>query len=298
MPVVPRRSIRIGLPCAMTVAVAIGLFVPRGLALAQLPLEPIGRSGESVTPAFEGWYQNSDGSYSLLLGYYNRNSVEALDIPVGPGNRIEPGGPDFGQPTHFLPRRQWGVFTITVPRDFGKKTLTWTIVSHGRTNSIPIAISNPVYVIEPLRDAAMGNTPPVLRFEPNGKVFTGPPVGKAIALNTSISSPLALTVWVGHQPGWKPELAGAAGAGAPSGPDLTLTWSKHRGAGEVKFDNSKPAIGKPDGKATATATFSAPGDYVLRGQVNDHTGEGGGGFQCCWTNVLVDVSVKPGSSAR
>ena len=25
----------------------------------------------------------------------------------------------MGQPTHFLPKRQWGVFTITVPKDFG-----------------------------------------------------------------------------------------------------------------------------------------------------------------------------------
>ena len=52
--------------------------------------------------AFEGWYQNTDGSFTLLVGYFNRNSKETLDIPVGPNNRIEPGGPDQGQPTHFM----------------------------------------------------------------------------------------------------------------------------------------------------------------------------------------------------
>src|SRR5262245_34486351 len=86
------------------------------VAAQQLPPEPIKDSGQSITGAFEGWYQNPDGTFTLLMGYMNRNGKETLDIPVGPNNRIEPGGPDQGQPTYFLPRRQWGVFTITVPK--------------------------------------------------------------------------------------------------------------------------------------------------------------------------------------
>ena len=35
-----------------------------------------------------------------------------------------------------------------------------------------------------------------------------------------------------------------------------------------------------------------PGEYVLRAQVNDDSGDGGGGEQCCWTNALVKVNVK------
>ena len=73
------------------------------LAAAQqpsvLPMGPARERGASITPAYEGWYRNADGSFSLLIGYYNRNSKEALDIPVGPNNRIEPGDPDQGQPT-------------------------------------------------------------------------------------------------------------------------------------------------------------------------------------------------------
>ena len=90
-----------------------------GLALAsgtQLPMEPSHDTGQSITGAFEGWFANPDGTFSILLGYYNRNSKQELDIPTGPGNRIEPGGPDQGQPTHFLTGRQWGVFTVTVLR--------------------------------------------------------------------------------------------------------------------------------------------------------------------------------------
>jgi hypothetical protein len=48
--------------------------------------------------------------------------------------------------------------------------------------------------------------------------------------------------------------------------------------------------------ATATATFAAAGEYILRLQANDSTGDGGSGFQCCWTNADVAVTVKPSSA--
>ena len=67
-------------------------------------------TGEAIYPAFEGWGPTKDGSAVLLLGYFNRNKDQSIDIPIGPDNRIEPGGPDFGQPTHFHPGRQYGVF--------------------------------------------------------------------------------------------------------------------------------------------------------------------------------------------
>lgn len=71
-----------------------------------LPLDPARERGASITPAYEGWYTNPDGSFSMLLGYYNRNSKETLDIPIGPNNHIEPGNPDQGQPTFFEVGRQ------------------------------------------------------------------------------------------------------------------------------------------------------------------------------------------------
>ena len=44
------------------------------LASAQsLPNEPRRVSGAGVTAAFEGWFRNPDGSFSLLVDYYNRN---------------------------------------------------------------------------------------------------------------------------------------------------------------------------------------------------------------------------------
>ena len=44
--------------------------------------------GSSVTGAYEGWFYNKDGSISLLLGYFNRNTKQEFDLPPGPNNRI------------------------------------------------------------------------------------------------------------------------------------------------------------------------------------------------------------------
>ena len=261
-----------------------------GPAAQQLPLAPVRESGQSVTGAYEGWYQNPDGSFTMLVGYFNRNQKEILEIPVGPDNQIQPGGPDQGQPTMFLPRRQWGVFTITVPKDFGDKKLTWTLTANGVTTSIPLSL-NPLWAVEPFKNAAMGNTPPTVKLEPEGTVFQGPPRGIVASYNAKLSAPIALTVWVTDDmykdPVERPR---------PDAPPVTVFWSKFRGPGAVMFDKARPEVDIADGKATMTATFDTPGEYILRAQVNDASGEGGGGNQCCWTNVHVKVVVSPGPS--
>ena len=93
---------------------------------------------------------------------------------MGPNNRVEPGGPDQGQPTHFEIGRQWGVFVVKVPKDFGNKAITWTIVSNGETQSIPFTL-NKGYPISPFKELGMGNQPPVLAFSQGGAKVTGPP---------------------------------------------------------------------------------------------------------------------------
>jgi hypothetical protein len=267
------------------VVLAAGWFsIVRGQAPPGLPIEPVKESGQSVTGAFEGWYQNSDGSYTLLVGYFNRNSKQTLDIPVGPNNRIEPGGPDRGQPTHFLPRRQWGVFAIVVPKDFGKNRLTWTIVANGQTTTVPMHL-DPLWIVAPFKDVALGNTPPVLRLDQQGQTYTGPPTGVAASYAATLSSPLTLNAWTTDDGIRAPEARRPVRL-------VSVVWSKFRGPGDVTFSNATPSPDEKTGQSTTTATFSAPGEYLLRVQVNDATGEGGGGFQCCWTNAHVKVSVK------
>ncbi len=253
-------------------------------AFLQLPLEPSRDSGQSVTPAYEGWFKNPDGTYSILVGYFNRNLKEQLEIPVGPDNRIEPGGPDQGQPTHFLPRRQWGVFVIKVPADFPGKKLTWTLVAHGKETEVPMRL-DPLWEVSPYKDAAQGNTPPVLRFEKDGPAHSGPPRGIIASIKATVGEPATLVAWASDDAVIDPDRK------ERKGPQLTVKWSKFRGPGKVTFEKEKPDVDPAEGKTSTTATFDTGGDYILRLQANDVSGEGGGGFQCCWTNVYVAVEV-------
>src|SRR5215469_13659796 len=173
---------------ACALVLAAGAF-----AQEQLTLQPPHDSGQSVTPAYEGWFANPDGTFSILFGYFNRNFKQELDIPVGSDNRIEPGPPDQGQPTHFLTRRQWGVFTVTVPKDFGSKKVTWTLTSNGSTNAIPASL-DPLWEVAPFVDAT-NNTPPFIGFDQKGPFVNGPR-GQSRSLTATVGSPLSITVWV------------------------------------------------------------------------------------------------------
>ena len=274
------------------------LLTEGAVTQAQSLSEPIRDSGNSVTAAFEGWFQNPDGTFSILLGYMNRNQKEELDVPIGPNNRIEPGGPDMGQPTHFFPRRGWGVFTITVPNDFGAKKLTWTLTANGTTTAVPVSL-NTLWEIAPFKDATE-NTPPYIGFSEKGPFVSGPK-GQSTALNAVAGVPVTIPVWVSDDAHVSP--------GAPKIPlpAVSVVWSKFRGPGTVTLSKDRPAVvpsvlsaapasGKFQGKAETTATFAEPGEYVLKVTANDWSGEGGRGFQCCWSNAQVKVSVKAGGA--
>jgi hypothetical protein len=255
-----------------------------------LPLDPPRERGTSVTPAYEGWFPNADGSFSLLVGYFNRNSKETLDIPIGPNNRVEPGPADQGQPTHFEVGRQWGVFVIKVPKDFGTKTLTWTIVSNGETQSVPFTLSKG-YPISPFKELGMGNQPPVLAFSQGGAKVTGPPIGVAASLTTAVNQPVAIDVWV-EDPKAPGEVEAPPALFGPVAKVATVSFHKFRGPGKVSFDKARIPVNEPGAKITTAATFDAPGEYTVRVQANDESGEGGFGFQCCWTNAYVKVAVR------
>jgi len=324
-----------GLPSASAEQVK----APPGGVLA----EPPGNSGGPIYATFEGWGPLKDGTNALLLGYFNRNKKQIVDIPVGPDNSIEPGGPDYGQPTHFLTGRQYGMFAILVPKDFGNKKLTWTINANGQKTAIQFWL-NPPYWIEFFKNTANENEPPRIKFAMNGTEYMGPPKERTVAtLNAAVGQPLDLTAWAADQPptrlfGETPpggDTAAAAGGArgatarpnaanepppafiggrvvsvAPAAPgggaaaegrrprgDIQVLWRKYRGPGDVKIaDESISLENGGDAKkfleAKTTATFSAPGTYWLRAQVNDSSGNGGGGDQCCWTSAHIVVNVK------
>ncbi len=267
-------------------------------AQQQLKLEPPHDSGQGVTPAYEGYFENSDGSLSLLFGYFNRNLKQNLDIPVGPDNRIEPGGPDRGQPTYFLTARQWGVFTVTVPKAFNEK-LTWTLTANGKTSVVPANL-DPLYLLAPFKDAT-GNTPPFIGFAEAGPFVQGPR-GQSMSLTTTLAQSGAADALGGGR-----RQCRARTRRRPISPPVTISLGKYRGPGSVTFTPERPQGGKSriskrhrsplfTGKVTASAMFSEPGEYILRVVANDWSGVGGAGFQCCWTNAQIKVSVKPAAS--
>jgi len=265
-----------------------GALGPFAAVRAQGPLAPLRASGQTVTPAFEGWYRNPDGTYSISFGYYNRNTEEALEIPIGADNFIEPGNKDQGQPTHFEPRRHWGVFAVKVPADFGDKKVVWTVRIRGQTYAIPGSL-HPNWQIDALEgEAGSGNTPPVLKFDAKGPEGSGPYGITGGALRASVGKPMPLNVWAKDDG----KAVGSISRGGRAGQNATLTWFKHQGPGDVTFDPASPKPTGPDGLATTMATFSEPGEYLLRVRANDASGIAGAGHaQCCWSNGFVKVTV-------
>lgn len=290
---------RLIVACSCAAALACGAVLS---AQQGLPSAPAKGFGTSITGAYEGWYDNADGSRTLLVGYYNRNINQDEDVPIGPNNRIEPGGPDMGQPTHFVKGRQTGVFSVIVPKTFPKDSrLTWTIVVNGQTTQIPLTLKTD-YNISPFKDAAVGNTPPTVHlFTENAAGIQGPiaMVSNAIAKTAKVGVSFPLPVWAMDDAKY------TSGTNAPQRnppPPVTLTWAQYRGPAVVKFENPKPKLevikgGKPEepyaGKATSSAVFPEAGDYMLQLTANDYSGNGGGGEVCCWTTAMVKVSVTP-----
>jgi hypothetical protein len=277
-------------------------------AQVQLPSAPQKQFGASISPAFEGWFDNPDGTHSFLIGYYNRNTQAEVDVPLGPMNKFEPGNIDMGQPTHFLSRRRFGMFVVTVPKEFPKtQKITWTLTVNGVTNSAPFYMHTD-YNLTPLKSSEESpngkfNVPPVLRFEPGATSFQGPVAkfGSPVTRTATVGTPMPLNLLVDDD-----ALYSNGGNGPMGGtrPPVSITVSKYRGPGDVVVADRAPKFetvkgGKPledySGKAATTVTFKEPGDYVLHVNVNDYSGNGGGGSGCCWTNAFIKVAVAGGT---
>ena len=146
--------------------------------------------GQTLSPAYEGWMPNEDGSFTLYFGYMNSNWLEEFDIPAGPDNNIEPGGPDQGQPEHFYPRRNPFLFTVRVPKDFGSKELIWTLTTRGKAEKAYASLKTDYQIDKQvistevggdfgsLRDELRYNLPPELelRGEAQRRVKVGEPL--------------------------------------------------------------------------------------------------------------------------
>ena len=245
------------------------------------------RSGQDIAPAFDGWEERSDGTFDLAFGYFNRNWDEKPFVPVGPDNNVEPGGPDLGQPTLFQPRRNRFVFRINVPADFGDREIVWTLTVNGKTNQTYASL-NPGYITDPqlqqfdIGDFGHNNAEMRANLAPTVRVEGG------LQRTVAVGTPLELAA-VASDDGIPPvheaplRLVGRHGAWG-----LRVAWIVFRGSeSHVTFDpyqfktypdyrsNSPwtPGWAPPplpsDGRFPVTATFSQPGEYIIRAQAHD-----------------------------
>ena len=271
-------------PALVLLAVAVG----QSRAVAQTPLGVLTGEGQTVTPVYEGWYPNADGSYSLSFGYFNRNLREVVDIPVGEQNRLTPAEFDGAQPTTFHPRRHWGVFTVVVPAEFGDNAVVWTIDFRGERYSIPGRLHEDWQIDALAGEAGSGNTPPVLSFAEGGREGAGPRGVTTGPIRATVGAPFSVAVWAKDDG----RASGSVGRAGRVGVPVTLTWFKQSGPGDVSFEEESGEVPAAGGKMTTTAVFSEPGEYVLRVRANDASGVAGAGHaQCCWTNGFVKVTV-------
>jgi hypothetical protein len=256
-------------------------------------------SGQPLEPAYEGWMQNPDGSYTLYFGYMNTNWQQEFDISVGPDNHFEPGDADRGQPTHFYPRRNPFLFTFQVPKDFGKQELIWTITANGVTRKAYASLKSDYEIDKQvisteiggdngsLADALRDNIPPELKVE--GPKTRTVKVGQPLALAVVAGDPDNLPARRDGKPApgsKKPEgatmppAAAAGGRGAApasnsaavvyrppvavvasSGPGLRFSWTVYRGkAAAVKFTPDQMKTWN-DTRAYANSPWSPP--YII-----------------------------------
>jgi len=266
-------------------------------------------SGQPVWPAFEGWEKNDDGSFTFLFGYMNDNWAEEIDVPIGPGNSFEPGVPDRGQPTHFLPRRNRFIFRVRVPADFGTKEMIWTLTTQGKTQKVfaSLRIDSLIENIDIMSETgALGagvsnpeiraDKPPELTIE-GGKTRTAK-VGEPLALVVTVKDDGVPRARSQTQPPPTPAASARIREAMMSPPyrptvnkavGLHQSWFVYRGAGKVTFDPAQVKVWEdtriganspwapfwtppplmPDGKYTTRVTFDAPGTYVLRARADD-----------------------------
>ena len=249
-------------------------------------------SGGPVIPIFEGWYPNPAGGFELSFGYFNVNTEEVIDIPLGPDNFIEPADLDGRQPSHFLPipegdRRYWGAFTIHVPEDWGSRDVVWTLNLDGRSYSVPGRLTKSHYQINSWIFPGRESTAPVLSFEAGGPGVQGPAGVDGEPLEASVGQPITLNVWLRRDDTFPDNVR-----------PINLAWFKHQGPGSVTF--REPTLALPSEEwatsdsgalASTVVTFAEPGEYVLRALAYNRVSEFE--YNCCWTNGFIAVHVFP-----
>jgi hypothetical protein len=109
-------------------------------------------------------------------------------------------------------------------------------------------------------------------------------------LTAPVGAPTPIALWVRDDGLASVTIASSGREGAP----VSITWFKHSGPGSVAFEPAEAEVPHQGDVVRTQATFSMPGEYLLRARVNDASGVTGAGHsQCCWSNAFVRVIVGP-----
>ena len=298
--------------------------------------------GERLFPAFDGWERQADGSVKLWFGYFNENWEQEFELPVGPDNHFavvemgdnpdlqpdeafdvsyDPEDADRGQPTHFYPRRNPFLFTITVPEpeEFGgpeERQVVWTLNTNGKTQRVYASLA-PNYAIDgqamstdvggnfaSTHQDLRTNIPPELEVEGGSERTVR--AGASLRLVAHVEDPDNYPPRRERQrPQSLEELYNPPrGSVVMSMPGLRFSWMVYRGIAEhttfrpiqmkTWMDSrmyanspwSRPyMIPEPpeDGRWVSEVSFDEPGEYVLRAVASD-------GSKFSYENVKVRVT--------
>lgn len=303
-----RRARTIAASIALALFANIVILAPAAAQQPARPLRPPPPGGLPVIPFMEGWYANEDGSVTVSFGYHNRNTEDVV-VPIGEYNRIEPGHLDGMQPEVYFTGRHPGVFGVTIPASMQDETIWWYIKTGNLEElRVPGERGSNAYELD-RNPRPQGSVQPLIWFE-NGSKGSGPEGVVADDTKTiAVGTPLTLQVET-EDPSVRD----------PSNPlfakplDTRVIWYKHQGPGEVHFTEhastpfittparttrgmipaapSRVAVPAGKGPARVLATFSEPGEYMIRARLDNWNSSDSDGLdQCCWSNAYQRVRV-------
>jgi len=277
--------------------------------LRDFPLATRGASGESVAPFFNGWIRNEDDSVTLIFGFANQNRKGVTDIPIGPNNRLEPAQYDGVQSTHFPAYQRFGfvgiqergAFAVVLPADEADTEVTWTLSSGGQTWTVPGRTTSTSYEMSN-GERAQGSLKPAIRFSLDGPESTNVSGIYATPVTTTVGEPVTLTAFVqdrGNREAYPENKIMLYQVGTE--------WLLHQGPEGALPELSDPRISGRDRareagesasgdweEVTTQATFSKPGDYIIRLRADNFlAADSKFDNVCCWSNAYVPITVTP-----
>lgn len=273
-------------------------------------------AGLPIIPVLEGWTANPDGTTSYSFGIINRND-EAVDIPLGAGNYIEPAKYSGIQPTHFPPGRSTGWFTVTVPANEKDIDVWWYLTTgNSETLKVPGRCCIGAYELDFILPRPQGALQPLVGVGENGRQSPGllAQIGD-FSGRVTVGTPVTLSINAADPADRDPT---DPRFGEPLA--MGVEFSMYQGPGDVVFtrhdsteipenpykegdrrfafyqepEPNEMQISDGSGVARVIATFSEPGEYMIHTKVDIHRApDSSNGDQCCWTNVIQRVTVSP-----